>query len=290
MSACTPMIAENSPVDPKSDRPNQPTIPNISAPQNQAQTAVELHQQAEDCLKQGQLSEAIAASQQSLKIQPDFAPAYKTLGNAVQGLGRMQAAADCYAKALQIQPNFPEVYANVGSLYAQQQQWQPASAYYQKAIELKPNFAGAYRNLAKVLTQLGQLEKANYAWYKAVAIEASPAPKPTQSVQSQPVSKELQPPSLEQYQNQQGDQFLKVVETYGGLNNYYRNVEISCQTQASKDIFISFEGELWPCCWVSHTKYAVYNDTYRPQMLALLEKYGEGFNSLRSQSILDFRF
>jgi tetratricopeptide (TPR) repeat protein len=279
--------AENSQANANIDRQNQPAKTNASAPQDRAQTAVGWHQQAEDCLRKGQLSEAIAASQQALKIQPNFAAAYKTLGNAVQHLGRMQAAADCYAKALQIQPNFPEVYANVGSLYAQQQQWQPASAYYQKAIELKPNFAGAYRNLAKVLTQLGQPEKANYAWYQAVAIEASPAPEPTQSVPSKPASEELQPPSLEQYQNPQTDEFLKAVETYGGINNYYRNVEISCQTQASKDIFISFEAELWPCCWVSHTKYAVYNDNYRPQMLALIEKYGKGFNSLKTQSVKD---
>jgi Flp pilus assembly protein TadD len=66
-----------------SDRPNQPAITNASAPQNQAQTAVKLQEQAEDCLRQGQLSEAIAASQQALKIQPNFAAVYKTLGNAV---------------------------------------------------------------------------------------------------------------------------------------------------------------------------------------------------------------
>jgi hypothetical protein len=35
----------------------------------------------------GKLSEAIAASQQALKIQPNFAAACKTLGNAFQGLG-----------------------------------------------------------------------------------------------------------------------------------------------------------------------------------------------------------
>ena len=282
--------AVNLQVKAESDRPtNQPTTAtaNLSAPQHQAQTALDLHRQAEDCLRQGQLKEAIAASQQALKIQPNLAAACKTLGNAFQGLGRMQAAADCYVKALQIQPNFPEIYANVGSLYAQQQQWQQASAYYQKAIELKPNFAGAYRNLAKVLTQLGQPEKANYAWYQAVAIETSQAPTPTPPVPSKPASQQLEPPSLEQYQNPQGDQFIKVVETYGGLNNYYRNVEITCQTQATKDIFISFEAELWPCCWVSHTKYAIYNDTYIPQMLGLIQKYGNGFNSLRTQSVKD---
>jgi tetratricopeptide (TPR) repeat protein len=58
-------------------------------------------------LRQGQLREAIAARQQALKIQLYLAAACKTLGNAFQGLGKMQTAADCYAKALQIQPNFP---------------------------------------------------------------------------------------------------------------------------------------------------------------------------------------
>jgi tetratricopeptide (TPR) repeat protein len=275
---------QNSPVQAQSDRPNQPDIQASSLP-SQENAAIKLHQQAEVYLQTGNLSEAISACQQALKIQPNFAAACKTLGNAFQGMGRLQAAADCYTNALKIQPDFAEVYANVGSLYAQQQQWQQATFYYKKAIALKPDFAGAYRNLAKVLTQLGESAQANQAWYSAVALELPQVPPQTQSLPSKPKSPDLQAPSLEQYQNPQGDQFIKVVETYGGLNNYYRNVEISCQTQATKDIFISFEAELWPCCWVSHTKYAVYNHTYRPQMLDLLEKYGEGFNSLKTKSI-----
>ncbi|MFB8793762.1 MAG: hypothetical protein U7126_05920 [Microcoleus sp.] len=48
--------AEKSQVDAVSDRPNQPaTEVMLFSPQNQAQTAVGLHQQAEDCLRQGQL-------------------------------------------------------------------------------------------------------------------------------------------------------------------------------------------------------------------------------------------
>ncbi|WP_293128738.1 tetratricopeptide repeat protein [Microcoleus sp. bin38.metabat.b11b12b14.051] len=276
--------AQTSPVEAQSDRPNQPE-PDVSSRQNQEIAAVELHRQAETYLTAGNLSEAISACQQALKIQPNFAAACKTLGNAFQRIGRLQSAADCYTNALRIQPDFAEVYANVASLYAQQQQWQPATFYYKKAIALKPDFAGAYRNLAKVLTELGQSEQANQAWYRAVALEIPQVPPQTQHLPSKPKSPDLQPPSLEQYQNPDGEQFIKVVESYGDLNNYYRNVEISCQTQASKDIFISFEAELWPCCWVSHTKYAVYNHTYRPQMLALLEKYGDGFNSLKTKSV-----
>jgi len=281
--------SQNSPVEAQieaqSDRPNQPDTANVSAPGSEEIASVNLHRQAEVYLTKGNLSEAISACQQALKIQPNFAAAWKTLGNSFQGMGRLQAAADCYTNALKIQPNLAEIYANVGSLYAQQQQWQQATSYYKKAIALKPDFAGAYRNLAKALTQLGEPAQANQAWYRAVALEIPQVPPQTQPLPSKPKSPDLQPPSLEEYQNPAGEQFLKVVESYGDLNNYYRHVEISCQTQASKDIFISFEAELWPCCWVTHTKYAVYNDTYRPQMLALLEKYGEGFNSLKTKSI-----
>ncbi|MCU0543390.1 MAG: tetratricopeptide repeat protein [Oscillatoriaceae cyanobacterium Prado104] len=274
-------------VEAKSDRKNQPEIANVPVTQDLEPAAVQLQQKAEESLRQGNLSGAIALCQQALKIQPNLAAACKTLGNAFQSTGRMQAAADCYGKALQIQPNFAEVYANVGSLYAQQQQYPQAISYYRKAIELKPDFAGAYRNLGKVLAQLGETDRAKNAWYRAVAIEMSQAPVSTQSVPSKSASEEVQPPSLEQYQNPQADEFLKAVESYGGINNYYRNVEISCQTQANREIFISFEAELWPCCWVSHTKYAVYNDNYRPQMLALIEKYGKGFNCLRTKSVKD---
>jgi tetratricopeptide (TPR) repeat protein len=43
-------------------------------------TAVQFNQQGEIYLSQGKLEEAIASCEQALKIHPNFAPAYKTLG------------------------------------------------------------------------------------------------------------------------------------------------------------------------------------------------------------------
>ncbi|MEG3982870.1 tetratricopeptide repeat protein [Microcoleus sp. T3B2] len=134
-------------------------------------TAVQFNQQGEIYLSQGKIEEAIASCEQALKIHPNFAPAYKTLGNALQAQGRMEEARHWYAKAIEIEPNFAEVYANLGSICAQQQKWQEAIGFYQKAIAIKPNFAGVYRNLAKVFGQINKPEEAQQCWYQAFSLE-----------------------------------------------------------------------------------------------------------------------
>ncbi|WP_333456671.1 glycoside hydrolase family 99-like domain-containing protein [Microcoleus sp. Pol10D4] len=138
---------------------------------NTESTAVQFNQQGEIYLSQGKIEEAIASCEQALKIHPNFAPAYKTLGNALQAQGRMEEARHWYAKAIEIEPNFAEVYANLGSLGAQQQKWQEAIGFYQKAIAIKPNFAGVYRNLAKVFGQINKPEEAQQCWYQAFSLE-----------------------------------------------------------------------------------------------------------------------
>lgn len=266
-----------------SDTPlEQATVETQPAKTNGVMGAYQLQQQAETYLVQGNLQEALNTCQEAISLYPEFAGMYKTLGNVYRMAGKIAEAGDCYAKAIEIQPVFPEVYANLGSLYAQKQQWSNAILYYQKAISLKPNFSGAYRNLAKVWEHLGKKEEAQQAWYQAIAVEL-PFEGNSQTAVAQKAA--LAPPSLEEYQNPEKDNFVQVVESYGGLSNYYRNVEISCQTQVRREIFISFEAELWPCCWVSHTKYVIYNETYRPQILKLIEKYGKGFNDLRKKTI-----
>ncbi|WP_332982903.1 glycoside hydrolase family 99-like domain-containing protein [Microcoleus sp. A003_D6] len=134
-------------------------------------TAVQFNQQGEIYLSQGKLEEAIASCEQALKIHPNFAPAYKTLGNALQAQGRMEEARHWYAKAIEIEPNFAEVYANLGSICAHQEKWQEAIEFYQKAIAIKPNFAGVYRNLAKVFGQIGKPAEAQHCWYQAFSLE-----------------------------------------------------------------------------------------------------------------------
>ncbi|MEG4213947.1 FkbM family methyltransferase [Microcoleus sp. Pol14C6] len=132
--------------------------------------AVPLSQLAELYLAQGKLEDAIAVCEQVLKIQPKFAPAYKTLGNALQAQGKLDEAKSWYLRALEIQPDFAPALANLGTIHAQQQHWQEAIACYQKAIAIQPNFAGVYRNLARVFSQIGKADEAVECSYAAVIL------------------------------------------------------------------------------------------------------------------------
>jgi tetratricopeptide (TPR) repeat protein/GT2 family glycosyltransferase len=138
-------------------------------------TAVHFNQRAEVYFSQGKLEDAIIAIDQALKLQPDYAPAYKTLGNIFQAQGRVDEALQLYAKALEIDPQFAEVFANLGSISASQQNWEDAIRYYEKAIAIKPTFSGVYRNLARLFSQLGKEEEATLNWYQAYTLEPDKA-------------------------------------------------------------------------------------------------------------------
>ncbi|MGB3514347.1 MAG: tetratricopeptide repeat protein [Microcoleaceae cyanobacterium] len=143
---------------------------------NPPESAAEnFHKKAETYLSERKFDEAIASCELAVKIEQDYAPAYKTLGNAWQAKGKLDEAEMWYKKALEIRSDWPEVYANIGSLYARQQKWQEAISYYQKAVALKPNFAGAYRNMAKVWLQLGNQKSATECQYQALSIESEKA-------------------------------------------------------------------------------------------------------------------
>ncbi|MGD1807591.1 tetratricopeptide repeat protein [Dapis sp. BLCC M126] len=139
---------------------------------NPPESAAEnFHKKAEAYLAQKKFEEAIASCELAIKIEENYFPAYKTLGNAWQVQGKLAEAENCYKKALEIKSDWPEVYANLGSLYAMQQKWQEAISYYQKAVNLKPDFAGAYRNMTKVWLSLGNQKSATYCQYKALSLE-----------------------------------------------------------------------------------------------------------------------
>ena len=140
--------------------------------ENQQPTAAEnFHKQAELYLSQRKIDETIASCELAIKIEPGYAPAYKTLGNALQSQGKLEDAEKWYQKAIEIKPKWPEVCANLGSIYAKQQNWQQAVEQFEKAISIKPDFAGAYRNLARVWELAGDHQKAIESLYQALNLE-----------------------------------------------------------------------------------------------------------------------
>jgi tetratricopeptide (TPR) repeat protein len=131
----------------------------------------QLQQQALHYLNQNKIAAAITTCEQILKLDAEFAPAYKMMGTVFQLQGKQEIAKSYYKKALEYQPQFPEVYANLGSLYAKEENWESAISAYENAIQLQPQMAGLYRNLARIFSQTNQLDKATAYWYKAFQLE-----------------------------------------------------------------------------------------------------------------------
>lgn len=143
----------------------------MTSPGNSQATITDLQQQAETYLAQQDVQEAVSLCEHIIKQQPDFAPAYQTLGKALHLAQRFTKAEKCYRKAISLDPSYTVAYTNLGSLYGQQNQLQNALACYQKALELQPRVPRTYRNLARLWANCGDTNRATEAWFRAYGLE-----------------------------------------------------------------------------------------------------------------------
>ncbi len=127
--------------------------------------------QTNQYIQNQQWEKAVSLCYQALKLQPDFAPAYKVLGVVMQRRGQLEEAKYWYDQALAIQPDFAEVHANLGSFYAAKKKWKEAIKSYEKALQLQPDLAGVYRNLVRICHYNNQPDKAAVYQYQALKLE-----------------------------------------------------------------------------------------------------------------------
>ncbi len=130
-----------------------------------------LHDQAEVYLNQAQYQQAIATCHQVLKLKPDFAAAYITLGNILQTQNKITSAIRAYQQAVEINPNFAEVYVNLGTMYLRLAEIDTGIEYYQTALKIEPNLAAVYWNLGKLYQRQGKQNEALDNWQKALEIQ-----------------------------------------------------------------------------------------------------------------------
>ncbi len=128
---------------------------------------------AETYYNKGNFTAAIALCHKALKKQANFAPVYKTLGNALQAQNKIDAAIRAYSLAIKINPNFIEALVNLASMFYKKGQIDAAMINYRKAIQMKPDLAVAYWNLGKVLEQEGRFYEAFFFQEKALELQPS---------------------------------------------------------------------------------------------------------------------
>ena len=61
---------------------------------------------------------------------------------------------------------------------------------------------------------------------------------------------------------------LKEIEkTYGSMSDYYNKCNIKCKVAEEKNIFITAEGLLMPCCWTAGRMYKWWHKDYRVEQI-----------------------
>ncbi|MEL6765172.1 MAG: tetratricopeptide repeat protein, partial [Cyanobacteria bacterium J06607_6] len=78
---------------------------------------------------QGQFSEAIAAYQQALRLNPNFAEAQNNLGNALKEQGKFSEAIAAYRQALQLNPSYVVAHSNLVFALNYSTDYAPAAIY-----------------------------------------------------------------------------------------------------------------------------------------------------------------
>ena len=86
--------------------------------------------------------------------------------------------------------------------------------------------------------------------------------------------------------NKGGGDFGDIVSRYGSWKNYIDETTITCKYRQDRILYIDFDLNLWPCCWVGAPLYFYGEDNIqKKQIKKLFDEYGQGFNSLRNKSI-----
>jgi hypothetical protein len=95
-------------------------------------------------------TQAIAAIERGLAINPNAAKAQARLGELLAQAGRLTEAVERYKAALQLVPNYAVVHNNIGAAYAGLGQLADAVRHIEQACLLDPNYAEARSNLERL--------------------------------------------------------------------------------------------------------------------------------------------
>jgi tetratricopeptide (TPR) repeat protein len=119
----------------------------------------------------GRHREAIAAYQQSIELDPEYAYPHNGLGNVYADLGLHEEAVAEYRRAIELDLKFAHPHNGLGNIYAALGRHEEAVAKYQRAIELDPQYAYPHNGLGNVYSALGRYEEAIAEYQRAMELD-----------------------------------------------------------------------------------------------------------------------
>ena len=118
----------------------------------------------------GRSEEALDSLQTAAILSPLDASIQSDLGFIYQKLGKPIEAESCCKRALRIDPHNFEAHSNLGITLLSQGRFAEAETSHRKATQIKPNSAQAVFNLGNTLRNLGKLKEAEASYRRALQI------------------------------------------------------------------------------------------------------------------------
>ena len=113
--------------------------------------------------------EAIAAYNQAIRFNPDYAEAYYC-GETERSLGQYESASVAFDEAIRINPVDAYAYFKRADVKCELSQYEAAIADYSEAIQLKPDLSQAYKGRGDARRKLGQFDTAIVDYDKAIQL------------------------------------------------------------------------------------------------------------------------
>lgn len=122
-------------------------------------------------MRVGQVARAVECYRRATRLAPTLAPAHNNLGGALRQQGRLSEAIAAYEQAQKLWPDSPDIVFNLGNTLYDHGNWQEAIACFRRALSLKPAYAAEVRNsLATALRKLGLWEEAVAEYQEALRL------------------------------------------------------------------------------------------------------------------------
>src|SRR5688572_10686644 len=137
--------------------------------------AKELVEKGKQLYRDDQDTEAVAALEQAVKLDPELAEAhfrlalgYEAVGKGEEAEAEYKKSVEAYKKHLDANPDDAEAHYNLGQSYANLANYSEAIREYRQATRLKENDADMYYDLGVAHTKLAQYDAAAAAFTKSL--------------------------------------------------------------------------------------------------------------------------
>ena len=118
-----------------------------------------LRQEAMSHLNSGRRKEALRLYEMSVKIDPNTAIGYMSVGLLLKDDGRIKEARGHFEKAMKIAPNYAAPYVALGDLARNRRDYKKAAMFYEQALEKKPGFYPALKGKERLPNQDSNVRK-----------------------------------------------------------------------------------------------------------------------------------